>query len=138
MKSMKDIKETLNFQSSTFLVFCFGIKVPLKLKSYIKTQRKVVSLFRDFLEGFSPPHLPDCLQNAITFFLFGLCWVWKSMLDKSIHFVCFPKKNLSLSVSHHFHPLFSKNWVFFAKNYVYWWETDKLQKFFFKWKVWMF
>ena len=40
-----------------------------------------------------PPYLPDCLQNAITFFLFGLCWVWKSMLDKSIHFVCFPKKN---------------------------------------------
>ena len=39
-----------------------------------------------------PPYLPDCLQNAITLFLFGLCWVWRSMLDKSIHFVCFPKK----------------------------------------------
>ena len=41
-----------------------------------------------------PPYLQDCLQSAITFFLFGLCWVRKSMLDKSIHFVCFPKKTI--------------------------------------------
>ena len=40
---------------------------------HVKTQRKVMSLFRDFLQGFSPLYLPDCLQNAITFFLFGLC-----------------------------------------------------------------
>ena len=72
--------------------------------------------------GFSarfPPYLPDCLQNAITFFLFSLCWVWKSVLNKGIHFVCFRKK-ISLSVSHHFYSPFSKNWVLFAKNCVYW------------------
>ena len=52
--------------------------------------------------GFSAcplPYLRCCLQNAITFFLCGLCWVWKGMRDKSFHFLCFPKKNWSLSVS---------------------------------------
>ena len=60
--------------------------------NHIKTQRNVMSIFRDFLQG--SPYLPDYLQNAINFFVFGLCWIWKSMLDKSIHFVCFPKKKL--------------------------------------------
>ena len=57
----------------------------------VKTQRKVMSLFRDFLQGFSSTHhLRSCLQNNIAFFLFGFCCVWKSTLDKSFHFVCFP------------------------------------------------
>ena len=45
--------------------------------------------------GFSasfPPLLTGLSSKCHNFFLFGLCWVWKSMLDKSIHFVCFPKK----------------------------------------------
>ena len=40
---------------------------------------------------------------------------------KNFEFVCFPP----------FYHLFSKKWAFFAKNYVYWWETDKLEIFFF-------
>ena len=130
-----------------FLQNIFSVKSPttqndhfldLSKKWNVKTQRKVMSLFRDFLQCSPPPSLPDCLQNAITFFLFGLCWVWTSMLDKSIHFVCFPKKIWVCLFPTIFYSPFSKNWVLFAKNCVYWRETDKLQKQIFKWKVWMF
>ena len=105
--------------------------------SNVKIQRKVVSLFRDFLEG-SPPYLPDCLQNAITFFLFGLCWVWKSMLDKSIHIVCFSKKKLSLSVSHHFLLSFFKKLSPFCQKMRILAGNRQTTKTNFKWKVWMF
>ena len=79
-------------------------------------QRKMVSLFSGFFWKVSPPpHLQCCLQNAITFFLFGsYIWVCKSTLDKSFHFVFFPKKIESLSVSHHFYLIFSKKLTFFS------------------------
>ena len=94
--------------------------------------------FSGFSAVFPPPSLPDCLQNAITFFLFGLCWVWKSMLDKSIHFVCFPKKNLSLSVSHHFYSSFFKKLSPFCQKLRILAGNRQTTKKNFKWKVWMF
>ena len=57
---------------------------------------------------FAPPCYSGGLQNGITFFLLGPCWVLKSMLDKSFHFVCFPKHFRSLSVSHPFTPFFQR------------------------------
>jgi len=82
-----------------------SVDVWLELQSLRRNRKKTVFLFfmskpnerscRFFgiFWKVSPlPYLPDCLQNATTFFLFGLCRVWKSMFDKSIHFVCFPKE----------------------------------------------
>ena len=60
---------------------------------HVKTQRKVMSDSRKFYANFAPPPCySGGLQNGITFFLLGPCRVWKSMLDKSFHFVCFSKK----------------------------------------------
>ena len=51
------------------------------------------------------------------FFYRGPCWIWKSMLDQSFHFVCFPIFCLgSLYVSHPLHLFFQKKLVFFALN----------------------
>ena len=41
------------------------------------------------------------------------------MLDKSFHFVCFPKFFLILCVSHHFCLVFGQKTLFFAQNRVY-------------------
>ena len=50
----------------------------------------------------SPPPLSSRGKNGLTFFLLvGYCRK-KFWWEKSIHFVCFPKKILSLSVSHDF------------------------------------
>ena len=48
--------------------------------------------FSRFIVRF-PPFLRHSLQNAIIFFSIWLCWVWKSMLDKSIHFMAVFQKN---------------------------------------------
>ena len=79
-----------------------------------KPNERSLSDSREWFAIFCPPPCySGGLQNGITFFLLGPCWVWKSMLDKSFHFVCFPKHFWSLSVSHPFYPLFSKNVVIF-------------------------
>ena len=98
-----------------------------KVFFHVKTQRKVMSLFWDFLQCFPPPPLPDCLKNSITFFLFGLCWVWKSMLTKVFTLSVF-QIFLSLSVSHHFCPQNAFFWLKIA--YIDGKQTN--QKYFYK------
>ena len=53
------------------------------------------------------------------------------MLDKSFHFVCFPKKKIGVCLFLTiFLPSFFKKLIFFfAKIAIYWWETDKLKNF---------
>ena len=87
----------------------------VKLKfEHNKTQRKVMSLFRDFLEGSPPPHLPDCLQNAITFFSIWSLLSSEKYVRQKPSLCLFSKNNLSLSVFHHF-TLFLKNESFLPK-----------------------
>ena len=96
----------------------------------VKTQRKVMSDSRKFYAKFCPPP-PPCysysggLQNGISFFLLGPCWVWKSMLDKSFHFVCFQKK-FEFVCFPPTHNLRSKRPTFFENGSKRGWETDKL------------
>ena len=70
------------------------------------------------------------------FFLFGPCWVWKSMLAKSFYFVCF-QFFLELSVSHQFYLLFQKklNFVYLKshilvgnRDLLLFWEKKFFQK----------
>ena len=82
--------------------------IPLIL--HIKTQRKVVPLFRDFLWCFTPL-LWRCLQNAISLFLFGFCRVWNSMLNKSFHFSVV-QKTTGVCLFPTIFTYFFKNWLF--------------------------
>ena len=82
---------------------------------HVKNQWKVMSDFRKIKMHYSPPLLSKLTKNAPTFFLLvGYCrtkfW-WK----KNIHFVYFPKKFLSLSVSHDFFAILVKICHFLRK-----------------------
>ena len=89
-----------------------------------------MSLFRDFLEGFPPPPLTGLSSKCHNFFSIWSLLSLEKYVRQKYSLCLFSKKILSLSVSHHFYSPFSKNWVLFAKNCVYWRETDKLQKIF--------
>ena len=73
--------------------------------------------FSEILRKILPPP-PPCysggLQNGISFFLLGPCWVSKSMLDKSFHFVCF-QKNFEFVCFLPLYHLFQKSRSFFPK-----------------------
>ena len=75
---------------------------------------------RIFLEKlFRPPPLPRSVTTLTSkchnFFSYGFCWVWKSMSDKSFHFVCFPKNIWNLSVFNLFTYFFQKIEYFLPK-----------------------
>ena len=60
---------------------------------HIKNQWKVMSDFRKIKLHFPPPLFVSGGKTGITFFLLVRYCRKKFWWDKSIHFVCFPKKN---------------------------------------------
>ena len=77
------------------------------IKCNVKTQRKVVSLFREFLEG--SPVLTGLSSKCHNFFsIWSLLSLEKYVRQKYSLCLFSKKKHLSLSVSHHFTLVFQK------------------------------
>ena len=119
-KEFFDSKPSICVTKKNLNCFLFGLSVLATVKyiplTAVKKQRKVMSHFRNFLQGPPPPTLIGLTSKYYTFFS-----IW-SLLNlekyKSIHFVCFPKKfwvclfpTMLLS--------FFKNWVLFFSKIVY-------------------
>ena len=85
---------------------------PPQIEDYSDRRRVSLHLF------ISKPNERCFFGICHNFFQCGLCWVWKSMLDKSFHFVCFPKTFWSLSVSHHFSSFSQKYTPFYLKSHI--------------------
>ena len=114
-----------------------SMRIHFKINKILHTSKpneRSCRILGNCLPFFAPPP-PPCysggLQNGITFFLLGPCWVWKSMLDKSFHFICFQKNFGVCLFPTPFTSFFQKMWSFLAKiAYIGGKQTN--QNFFFK------
>ena len=104
-------------QRSWDLIFC---------NLTVKTQQQVVSLFRDFLQG--SPILTGLSSKCHNFFSIWSLLSLEKYVRQKYSLCLFSKKIWVCLFPTIFTLLFQKNWILFAKNCVYWRETDKLQK----------
>ena len=85
----------------TFLYFC----EQNHLGDYVKTQRKVVSLFRDFLESFPPPLLTGLSSKCHNFFAIWSLLNLENYVWQKYSLCLFSKKNFGFVCFHHFFTL---------------------------------
>ena len=101
-----------------------------------KPNERWCPLLQDFSKNFCPPLWDRTTLKWRNFFSIGRL-VPKKILVRQKYSVClFSKTKFDFVCFPAFLPFFCKNCVIFAKKRWKWWETDKVEKFCEKWKVW--